>query len=96
MRYRASQQLKERVSTGTQFGMCSERKWDVFQMQMERECSVRLFGSSTVFSSYHYSFLQKLTVFTANEDENICLEGLNRQAGYATVCKFSFGRTNSI
>ena len=33
---------------------------------------------------YHYSFLQKLIVFTVNEHENICIAGLNRQAGYVT------------
>ena len=35
-------------------------------------------------SNYYYSFLQKLIVFTVNEHRDICIVGLNRQAGYAT------------
>ena len=31
---------------------------------------------------YHYSFLQKLIVFTVIEYENICIAGLNRRARY--------------
>ena len=44
-------------------------------------------------SSYnHYSLLSKLTVFTVNEYENICIAGLNRQAGYATVSSYIYFR----
>ena len=33
---------------------------------------------------YHYSFLQKLIIFTVNEHENISIAELNRRAGYVT------------
>ena len=37
-----------------------------------------------IFNYYHYSFLQKLIVSTVNEQENICIAGLNLQADYPT------------
>ena len=45
-----------------------------------------LYSPAMQISNYyvHYSFLHKLIVFTLNQHENICIAGLNRQAGYAT------------
>ena len=46
----------------------------------------RQFSPAMQISNYYrYSFLLKLIVFTVNEHENICIAGINRRAGYATV-----------
>jgi hypothetical protein len=46
--------------------------------------------SPTIWSRYAYANSKLLIVhcrivFTVNEHENICIAGLNRRAGYATV-----------